>query len=213
MPFGLCNAPATFERRMEQILSGLNRDLCLAYLDDIIVTGKSFIEHIDNLKKVFDRLKEGNLELNPGKYQLFCKEVKFLRHIFSTNGISTDPEKVQAVRKWPTPRTVKEVRSFLGLCSYYRKFIKDFAEITNPLHQLTEKRNQFLWTEKCGGAFSCLKEKLVTSTILAYPREEALFVLDTDACDVGIGAVLSQIQDSTEKVIAYFSRYLSKPER
>ena len=88
-----------------------------SYLDDIIVTGKAFTEHIDNLKKVFDRLKEGNLELNPGKYQLFCKEVKFLRHIFSANGISTDPEKVQAVRDWPIPRTVKEVKSFLGLCS------------------------------------------------------------------------------------------------
>ena len=143
MPFGLCYSPATFERRMEKILNRLNRDLCLVYLDDIIVTGKSFIEHIDNLKKVFDRLKEENLELNPGKYLLFCKEVKFLGHIVSANGISTDPEKVQAVRGWPTPRTVKEVRSFLGLYSYYRKFIKDFAEIAKPLHYLTEKRNQF----------------------------------------------------------------------
>ena len=107
MPFGLCNAPATFERRMEQILSGLIRDMCLVYLNDIIVTGKSFIEYIDNLKKVFERLKEENLELNPGKYLLFYKEVKFLGHIFSANGISTDPEKVQAVREWPTPRTVK----------------------------------------------------------------------------------------------------------
>lgn len=198
---------------MEQILNRLNRDLCLVYLDDIIVTGKSFIEHIDNLKKVFNRLKKENLELNPGKYLLFCKEVKFLGHLVCANGISTDLKKVQAVRGWPTPRTVKEVRSFLGLYSYYRKFIKDFAEIAKPLHYLTEKRNQFLWTEKCGSVFSCLKEKLVTSTILAYPREESLFVLDTDACDVGRGAVLSQIQDSTEKVIAYFSRYLSKPER
>ena len=184
MPFGLCNAPATFERLMEQILSGLNRDLCLVYLDDIIVTGKSFTEHIDNMKKVFGRLKEGNLKLNSGKCQLFRKEVKFLGHIVSANGISTDPEKVQAVREWPTPRTVKEVRSFLGLCSYYRKFIKDFAEIAKPLHQLTEKRKQFLWADKRESAFSCLKEKLVTSPILAYPREEGLFVLDTDACDV-----------------------------
>lgn len=213
MPFGLCNAPATFERLMEHILSGLNRELCLVYLDDIIVTGKSFTEHISNLRKVFNRLKGANLKLNPKKCQLFRKEVKFLGHVVSENGISTDTEKVQAVKEWPTPKTVKEIRSFLGLCSYYRRFIKNFAEIAKPLHQLTEKGKQFLWTEKCEDAFSTLKEKLVSSPILAYPKEEGMFILDTDACDTGIGAVLSQVQEGIEKVIAYYSRTLSKPER
>lgn len=161
MSFGLCNAPATFERLMEHILSGLNRELCLVCLDDIIVTGKSFTEHISNLRKVFDRLKGANLKLNPKKCQLFCKEVKFLGHVVSENGISTDTEKVQAVKEWPTTKTVKDIRSFLGLCSYYRRIIQNFAEIAKPLHQLTEKRKQFLWTEKCESAFSTFKEKLL----------------------------------------------------
>lgn len=128
--------------------------------------------------------------------------MKFLGHVVSENGISTDIEKVQAVKEWPTPKTVKEIRSFLGLCSYYRRFIKNFAEIAKPLHQLTEKGKQFLWTEKCEDAFSTLKEKLVSSPILAYPKEEGMFILDTDACDTGIGAVLSQVQEGIEKVIA-----------
>lgn len=148
MPFGLCNAPATFERLMEPIISGLNIKLCLVYLDDFIVTGKSFSEHIYNLRKVFDRFKGANLKLNPKKCQLFCKEVKFLGHVVSENGISTDTEKVQAVKEWPTPKTVKEIRSFLGLCSYYGRFIQNFAEIAKPFHQLTEKGRHCLWTKK-----------------------------------------------------------------
>ena len=124
---------------MERIFDRLTYQFLLIYLDDIIVYSKSFDAHIENLREVFQRLKEANLKLNPKKCNLFCKKVSFLGHQVSEEGISTDPEKVQTIKEWPQPRNVKEVRQFVGLTSYYRKFIRSFATICKPLHKLTEK--------------------------------------------------------------------------
>jgi hypothetical protein len=121
MPFGLCNAPATFERLMESVLRGLIYDACLVYLDDIIVIGRTFQEHLDNLRKVFQRLRGAHLKMNPGKCRLFHKEVRYLGHVVSPQGVTTDPEKLEAVRCWPQPKDKHQLRSFLGLCTYYRK--------------------------------------------------------------------------------------------
>jgi hypothetical protein len=120
MPFGLCNAPATFERLMEFVLRGLTYEACLVYLDDVIVIGRMFQEQLDNLQKVFQRLRETNLKLNPEKCQLFRREVRYLGHIVSALGVTTDPEKLEAVKSWPRPND-KQLRSSLGLCTYYRR--------------------------------------------------------------------------------------------
>ena len=213
MPFGLCNAPATFERLMETVLAGLNWQICLIYLDDIIVVGKTFDDMIRNLDEVLQKLHEAGLKLKPRKCQLFAKRVDFLGHVISGEGIQTDPKKTQAVREWPRPESLHEVRSFLGFCSYYRRFIPKFAEISKPLHKLTEKNQKFLWTKECNAAFETLKEKMVSSPILAHPDFTKPFILDTDASDQAIGAVLSQKIEGKEHVIAYASRTLTKSER
>ena len=127
--------------------------------------------------------------------------------------MSTDPSKTEAVNTWPVPRSVAEVRSFLGLTSYYRRFIYEYAHIAKPLHELTEGGKEFLWTEACDKAFCTLKKNLASTPVLAYPTLDDMFILDTDASGVAIGAVLSQVQTGTEKVIAYFSRALRRAER
>ena len=213
MPFGLCNAPSTFERLMESIFAGLQHEIMLLYLDDLIVFAATVQEELTRLRRVFNQLRSAGLKLKPAKCNLFQKSVVYLGHVVSNDGIATDPEKIRAVQDWPTPRTVREVRSFLGLASYYRRYIKSFADIARPLHRLTEKKRQFTWDDNCEEAFNELKRKLTTSPILAYPTTGGEFILDTDASDSGIGAVLSQVQDGTERVVGYASRALSKPER
>jgi hypothetical protein len=213
MPFGLCNALATFERLMETVLRGLTYDSCHVYLDDVIVIGRTFQEHLFNLRKVFQLFREARLKLNPEKCQLLQKEVRYLGHIVSPEGITTDPEKLKAVREWPTPRNKHEIRSFLGLCTYYRRFISGFANITKPLTKLMEQKQSFQWTSEAEAAFQTLKGALCSAPVLAYPQPGERFIVDTDASNFGIGGVLSQIQDGQERVIAYYSKTLNMAER
>jgi hypothetical protein len=131
----------------------------------------------------------------------------------SREGIHTDPAKIEAVRDWPVPETQTQVRSFLGLASYSRRFIKGFADVAAPMNKLTEKSVKFVWTKECTEAFEKLKEALISAPILAYPRAEGQFVFDTDASNFAIGCVLSQVQDGEERVVAYGSKSLSKAER
>ena len=211
IPFGLTNAPSTFERLMETVLAELQYNICLVYLDDIIVYGADFDKQISRLKQVFSRLIKAGLK--PKKCVLFQKKVVYLGHIVSHTGVAPDPSKIEAVENWPTPSTVTEVRSFLGLAAYYRRFVKEFALIASPLHKLTEKGRKFHWNEDCQTSFEALQRCLVTAPILAYPKIEEPFILDTDANNVGIGTVLSQKLEGKEHAIAYGSRCLSKPER
>ena len=213
MPFGVTNGPATFQRLMDLTMAGLNYQICLVYLDDIILMSKTVDEHLERLQLILDRLRTAGLKLKPSKCNLLQKTIHFLGHVISENGITTDPAKIQAVEEWPVPTNVTEVRSFIGLCSYYRRFVKDFAKIAEPLHHLTGKRARFEWTDACQQAFEDLKFRLVSSPILAMPQDEGQYRLDTDASNDAIGAVLSQIQDGQERVIAYASRLLSKTER
>ena len=145
---------------MEKVLRGLQWETCLVYLDDIIVLGKTFEEALGNLGTIFSRLREAGLKLKPTKCDLMAEEVSFLGHVVGRNGIQCDPKKVEAVREWRVPTSVTEVKSFMGLSSYYRKFIKDFSKTAEPLNSLTKKVQEFDWTDKCQMAFETLKAKL-----------------------------------------------------
>jgi hypothetical protein len=213
LPFGLCNAPSTFERLMERVLAGLRWETLLVYLDDIIVFGRTIAESIERLEEVFIRLRGAGLKLKPAKCHLLQKQVGYLGHVVSKDGIHTDPAKIDAVRDWPIPVTVTQLRSFLGLASYYRRFIKNFAEIASPLHRLTEKKAEFKWSSECDEAFQRLKQALISAPVLAYPQVTGDFIVDTDASAFAIGGVLSQVQDGMEKPIAYGSKSLKKAER
>ena len=148
-PFGLCNAPATIQRLMDMVLAGLQWSSCLVYLDDIIVIGKTFEDHLMNLREVFKHLKKTGLKLKLNKCDVCVEQVKFLGHIVSAEGVQTDPEKTEKVAQWPQPSSKREVQQFLGLANYYRGFVKDFASISKPLHRLTEKTSKFEWTDDC----------------------------------------------------------------
>ena len=198
---------------MDRVLRGLQWHVYLVYLDDIIVYSSSFDEHLKRLDLIFSRIKESGLKLQSKKCQMLQKEVSYLGHITSAEGVKIDPAKIEQVQNWPGPTSVRDVQSFLWLASYYRRFVSGFAGVARPLHKLTEKGRLFHWTEECQLAFDELKSRLVSSPILAYPSPTSMFVIDTDASDFRIGAVLSQQQDGEERVIAYASRALSKAER
>ena len=144
---------------------------------------------------------------------LFQRRVNFLGHVLTEDGIEVQPDKAAAVENWPLPRNLTELRSFVGLCSYYRRFISGFASMAAPLHELTRKNVRFNWGQEQDAAFKQLKERLISAPVLGMPRDEGTYYLDTDASDVGLGAVLSQDQDGQEIVLAYASRTLSKTER
>ena len=198
---------------MDVILAGVQWSSCLVYLDDIIIMGRSFEEHLDNLGTVLARLQAAGLTLNPEKCRFFQKKVLYLGHIVSEQGVTPDPEKSKLVTGWPTPTCLVELQGFLGLANYYRHFIHGYAEVAKPLHELSRKGSDFKWTKDCESTFSTLKTKLTSSPILAYPDSSKPFILDTDASNHSLGAVLSQIQDGKERVVCFDSRLLSKEER
>ena len=157
MPFGLCNGPATFQRLMNLLLVGIQWSSCLVYLDDLIVVGKSFEDHLRHLAQVFQRLREAKLRLQVKKCFLCRESVQFLGHVVSPDGVAADPSKIEKEVNWPIPTNKSEVQQFLGLVSYYRRFIRDCAQIAKPLHQLTERSKPFAWTTECKQAFDRLK--------------------------------------------------------
>lgn len=216
MPFGLCNAPATFQRLMQRVLAGLEYECCFVYLDDILVASRTFNEHLSHLREVFTRIQAAHLRLKPKKCQLLRERVLFLGHVVSATGIEPDPQKTEKIRSFPTPTDVTSLRRFLGLASYYRRFVQDFAIIAAPLNQLTRKDVAFEWSESCQKSFEQLKSALVSTPVLVYPKfgPGNTFILETDASKVGLGAVLSQMQeDGTVHPIAYASRSTDKHER
>ena len=213
MPFGLSNAPATFERLMERVLGQLQWQICLCYIDDILVYSSTISEHLSRLETVLSRLENANLKLKPKKCHFFQSKVTFLGHVVSSDGISTDPAKVEKVLNCDAPTNVHELRSLVGFLSYYRRFIPQFTELAKPLIAMTEKDKRFSWGPDQEKSFTKLKQALCSAPVLAYPQADSPFMLDTDASDVGIGAVLSQVQGGEERVIAYGSRVLTKAER
>ncbi|BHF71978.1 hypothetical protein SprV_0401504000 [Sparganum proliferum] len=217
MPFGLCNAAATFQRLMQVVLSHLYPRQCLIYLDDVIVFGKTITQHNDNLRAVLLALREAGFTLNPQKCQFLREKVNYLGHEVSPSGIKVSAEKAGAILTWPTPNSTTEVRSFIGLASYYRRFIRNFAGIARPLHRLTEKGREFRWTDECQAAFDELRTRLSRAPILMLPNTTETappFVLDTDASAFAMGGVLSQTDDNgLERVICFASKTLTKPQR
>ncbi len=214
MPFGLCNGPASFQRLMQMVLSGLTWQKCLVYLDDIMVYSSSFDQHLKDLEAVFLWLTQHNLCLKIKKCHFARTSVPYLGHIVSSEGIAPDPDKIRAVQDFPVPTEEKHIRQFLGLCSYYRRFVKDFVGIANPLTELTKSTVPFVWTPRCQEAFGALKKRLLEAPILAYPDFKRTFVLYTDASGIGLGAVLTQkADDGKERAIAYISRHLKPAEK
>lgn len=213
MPMGLCNSGATFQRLVDVTLSGLAYDVCLAYIDDIIVFSKTLTEHLSRLESVLSRLQAGGLKIKPSKSFLLRRSVGFLGHLISDQGISAHPEKTEQITEWATPRCVRDVRAFVGITSYYRKFVKNYAEIASPLTALTAKNRVFQWTQDCEDAFQELKQALTGPPVLAMPTDHDQYILDADSSDFAIGAVLSQIQGGQERVIVYASRHLSPREQ
>ena len=181
MPFGLCNAPATFERLMDHVLCGMRWFCCLVYLDDVISFGKTVPEAIVRLEEVLARLSDFGLQLKAKKCTFMQTEVGFLGHIVGRTGLTCDPEKLSAVRNWHEPNRVKAVRQFVGFVGYYRRFVKNFAELADPLVSLTRKGVPFVWGSEQQRAFDALKACLLSAPILGFPTEEDRFVLDTDA--------------------------------
>ena len=213
MPFGLTNAPATFQHLMECVLAGLTGEQCLIYLDDIIVFSSTFDEHLQRLANVFAALRGAGLKLKPSKCFFAQKEVHYLGHVISTAGVSPDPAKTEVVSSYPIPTDLKQLRQFFGLANYYRRFVPDYFKIAEPLHKLLRKGATYNWNTACHKAFTELKHRLVTPPVLTYPDFKLPFLLYTDASDFALGAVLSQIQDGKERVVSYWNRQLTKPER
>ena len=202
MPFGSCNAPATFQRLMDSVLAGLYWRNCLVY---ICLTYRRYWNALD---------MQAGLKLQPHKCKFLQSQVTYLGHIVSAHGVSPYPEKTSKIKSWPVPQSAQEVQRFLRLANYYHRFIKDFATMVKPLHQLIEKEVIFTWTSECEQAFNFLKIQLTLAPILAVPNWSWPFILDTDASGMGIGAVLFRLQENgSEYVVAYASRVLTKQER
>ena len=213
MPFGLCNAPATFQRTMDYVLGDTKGKFVMVYLDDVIIYSKTFEEHLVHLEEVLNRIRDANLRLKAEKCFFTANELQFLGHVVGKDRVKPDPEKVDKIANYPYPTNLRDLRGALGLFSYYRRFIKDFSQIADPLYQLLKKDTPYLWTEQQQKAFDVLRKKLTEAPVVRYPDEDKPFFLYTDASDTGLGAVLSQKDGKEEYVIAYASRTLSPAER
>jgi hypothetical protein len=184
------------------------------YIDDINVGSKTFEEHLTHLEQVFSRLEKAGLKLSPEKCFFFKEELPFLGHVVSRKGIHTDPEKLRTIDEFPIPKDLTQLRGFIALASYYRKFVKNFSSIVEPLNRLLKKNIPYVWSEDQQAAFEKLKTCLMTPPILAYPDFDRPFLLYTDASTFALGAILSQKDnDKKEHVVAYASRTLNKHER
>lgn len=236
MPQGICGAPATFQRVMERTVGDMNFLEVLVYLDDLIVFGRTIDEHEERLLKVLDRLSDEGLKISLDKCQFGRTSVNYVGHIVSQDGISTDPSKIEAVVSWPKPQTVTELRSFLGFCGYYRRFVKDFSKLCRPLNELLKgypstRKNRdspvcntkpcykssepfgSRWSAQCDTAFETLKKCLTQAPVLAFADVQKPYVLHVDASMDGLGGVLCQEHESGLRPVAFISRSLSPSER
>jgi len=209
MPFGVTNAPAVFMDYMNRIFHPFLDSFVVVFIDDILIYSKTFEEHEKHLIAVLQILKDKKLYAKLSKCEFWLEEIKFLGHIISKEGVSVDPTKVEAVLQWEPPKSVTEIRSFLGLAGYYRRFIEGYSKIAMPLTQLTKKGQRFEWTENCENSFQELKKRLTTSPVLALPDPNGHFVIFCDASKMGLGCVLMQDRN----VVAYASRQLRTHEK
>ena len=231
MPFGATNGPAIFQRLMERCMGDLQPDECLCYLDDLVIHARTAEENLQRLEHVFQKLHEAGLRLKPSKCHFLQTRVKFLGHVITGEGVEVDHDKTEALTTWPIPKNPKQLMRFLGFAGFYRRFVKDYSKLAEPLHRLLqgqEKKKKkckskkqaakktvppWTWGEPQQQAFESLIEKLTSPPILAYADFDLPFLLHTDASGHGLGAVLYQHQEGKDRVIAYASRSLSKSER
>ena len=213
MPFGLSNAPATFQRMMDVLLAGLKWNNCLVYLDDIVIFSETIPEHLSRQETILLRFQKAGLKLKLRKCSFLSTCLKVLGYIVSGLGLLPDPMKISAVQNFPTPsKCLKDVQSFVGLCFYYQKFIRDFANLARALTNLTKKNETFRWTSDHQNSFEALKKALLSPPILGHPNYALPMEIHCDACGHGLGAVLVQQQEGGERVISYASRLMDISE-
>ena len=212
LAYGLAGTPSTFQKIMDITLMGLKDISALVYLDDILIFSDTIQEHAKRIKNVFDRIREANFKSNLEKCTFAAREVAYLGHIVSADGIMVDQGKVKAIKQFPLPKTVRDVRAFLGLAGYYRSFIKDFANLSKPLTLLTRKDTKFYWSELQQKAFDALKAALTSESLLAHPEFDKTFILSCDASNYAISAILSQDHNGKERPLSFASRVLNQHE-
>ena len=208
MLFGLCNAPATFQRVMNTILRESLDKFVLVFLDDILIYSRTKEEHLEHIREVLHRLRSEKLFGRLKKCDFFRTEVEYLGFDVSAEGIKPSLSKVQAILNWPTPKTVTDVRSYLGLCNFYRRFIRWFSELAAPMMDLTKKNKPFVWDDEAEKSFNRLKTAMVTAPVLQLLDFEREFVVTTDASEVLVGAILQQDFGNGLQHVCYESKKL-----
>lgn len=209
MPYGVTGGPATFQGVMNIILAPLFRKCVVVFIDDILIYSTTYEEHLVHIQQVLEILKEHQFFVKLSKCFFAKQELSYLGHIISAVGVSTDPKKVQIIAQWPTPSSVKDLRSFLGMAGYYRKFVKNFRLISKPLTNMLRKGELFIWTPTTKEAFQTLIQALISTPVLAMPDFSKQFIIETDASELGIGAVLQQ----NGHPVAYVSKALGVKSR
>lgn len=214
MPFGLCNAPQTMCRLMDDLIPPDLKTSVFGYLDDLVIVTETFEQHLSILVRIAEQFRTANLTLNIAKSKFCVTRVKYLGYVIGEGGISTDPEKVSAIRNWPSPRNVKQVRGFLGLAGWYRRFIENFSSVVFPISETLSTKKKFVWTPEAEIAFQRIKDLLTSAPILCNPDFDKKFFLQCDASDYGIGAVLVQLDEKgEEKPVAFMSKKLNSAQR
>lgn len=213
LPFGFASSPAIFQNMVDLLLGPMKWLHAIGYIDDIIVFSPTFEEHVAHLTKLFEAVRKANLQLHPKKCYFGCKEVKYLGHMVSREGIRASKEAIEAVERMAPPEDVKALQRFLGKCGYYRRFVQNFSRIAAPLFRITSKKVEYQWTQECQEAFEKLKGALTKPPVLAHPDYDKPFILDCDGSGVGLGAVLLQKHEDGEHPIAYASKSLLSHER
>ena len=213
MPFGLKNAPSTFQRVMDNILRGIHNEKCAVYLDDVIIYSTSLDEHIQKLREIFQRFRDSNFKIQLDKSEFLKKEVAYLGHVVTPEGVKPNPDKIKAIKQYPIPNTTKQIKGFLGLLGYYRRFINNFAKLTKPLTKCLKKNAKIEHNDEFKSCFETCKNILINEPILQYPNFSRPFNLTTDASNVALGAVLSQGPIGKDLPVAYASRTLNESEQ
>jgi len=193
MPFGLTNAPATFQAFINDALRPFLDRFCTAYLDDILIYSEKEEQHIEHVKQILKALTKAGLQVKPQKCEFHTNNVEYLGFIITAEGLQMDPAKITTIIEWPIPKKFRDVRSFLGLGNFYRRFIQDYSHLVRPLTQLTQKGTPFVWSDLCQAAFERLKEAFTTASILIHFDLDKEIVVETDASDIASAGILSNL--------------------